>query len=140
MNLTVVVIHEAPHNQSKSFMWSDSNDADIYNYLNPLFKIATVCICLLRQEKKMGPLTYLLSNLNEVHIRSLLLYFDELRNTHFVHQLMLIYQGLFRIPAIHYFKHVFHPMYFNLMFVPTCDTIFCNVWCYIHSCSCIKHV
>jgi hypothetical protein len=85
MNLTVVVIHEEPHNQSKPFMWSDSNDADIYNYLNPLFKIVTVCICLLRQEKKMGTPTYLLLNLNEVHIRSLLLYFDELRNTNFIH-------------------------------------------------------
>jgi hypothetical protein len=76
MNLTVVVTHEEPHNQSKSFMWIDSNDADTYNYLNPLFKIATVCICTL---------TYLLSNLNEVHIGSLLLYILELKNTHFIH-------------------------------------------------------
>jgi hypothetical protein len=74
INLIVVVIHEQPYNQSKSFKWSDSNDADIYNYWNPLFKIATVCICLLRQDRKMGTLTYILSNLNEVHICSLLLY------------------------------------------------------------------
>jgi len=52
MNLTVAVLHDEPYNQGKSFMWSDSNDNDTYNYFNPLFKIATVCICLLRQEGK----------------------------------------------------------------------------------------
>jgi hypothetical protein len=52
MNLTVVVIHQEPYSQSKSFIWTASNDADTHNYLDPLFKIATVCICLLRQERK----------------------------------------------------------------------------------------